>query len=241
MLHTIRCYISIILVTIIFGSAGVFFSLFFKRYVFKYAIQPWGKYILKGCGIDLTVEGAEYLNVQPSIIMYNHQSAFDIFAFCAAMPIKWKAVMKKEVATIPFVGWVCRLTGQYFVARDGSTNDLKAVKEISDKIRNGPSVLIAPEGTRSEDGRLLPFKKGGFVIALKAKVPVITMVITGGYNIKNKKSYKINEGSMKVTLLEPIYVENFEQGRPGREKLELLIRKNMDQVINREQSFDLAV
>lgn len=241
MLHTIRCYLSILLVTIIFGSAGVLFSLLYKKYVFKYAIQPWGRYILKGCGINLIIDGEEYLHVQPSIIMYNHQSAFDIFAFCAALPIKWKAVMKKEVASIPFVGWVCSLTGQYFVARDGSSNDLKAVKEISDKIKNGPSVLIAPEGTRSEDGKLLPFKKGGFVIALKARVPVITMVITGGYNIKNKKSYKIMPGSMKVTVMEPIYVENFEQGRPEREKLEKLIRDNMENIITKEQSFDMAV
>lgn len=241
MLHTIRCYLAILIVTFIFGSAGIILSILRSDHVFRFAIRPWGKYILKGCGINFIVEGSEYLNTQPSIIMYNHQSSFDIYAFCAALTIKWKAVMKKEVASIPFVGWVCRLTGQYFVERDGSSKDLNAVKEISEKIKHGPSVLIAPEGTRSENGRLLPFKKGGFVIALRAKVPVIPMIITGGYNIKNKKSYKINQGTMKVTILEPIYVDTLEQGRVGREKLEELIRGKMEQVIQKEHSYDLAV
>lgn len=239
MLHTIRCWLTFIFITIIFGSLGVLFALLDKSRVSRLSIRPWGKYMLKGCGIELEVKGIEHLYVQPSIIMYNHQSVFDIFAFCAVVPVEWKAVMKSEVASIPCIGWVSRLTGQYFVARDGSSGDLSQVKKICDKIRNGPSVLIAPEGTRSEDGNLLPFKKGGFVIALRSGVPVIPMIITGGYNLKVKNSYKINSGTMKVTILEPINLENMGRGRVGREKLESIVRERMINVLKQNNNADV--
>ncbi|NIS76902.1 MAG: hypothetical protein GTO00_04655, partial [Deltaproteobacteria bacterium] len=91
-------------------------ALFNKTWTFKYAVRPWGKYVLKGCGIRLEVEGEENIPKEPCIIMYNHSSSFDIYAFSAGVPYEWRAIMKDEIADIPFVGWVCKMTGQYFVA-----------------------------------------------------------------------------------------------------------------------------
>ena len=103
------------------------------------------------------------------------------------VPFEWKAVMKKEVASIPFIGWVSRLSGHYFVSRDGSVEDMNKVREIVRDIRKGPSLIIAPEGTRSDDGGLLPFKQGGFLIASLARVPVVPMIIWGSKDIRKKK------------------------------------------------------
>ena len=173
--------------------------------------------------------------------MYNHSSSFDIYAFCAGMPIEWLTIMKNEVGEIPIIGWVCKLMGQYFVSRDGSSGDLQMVKEIAEKIKHGPSVLVAPEGTRSEDGNLLPFKKGGFVIALRAKVPVVTMVITGGRDISSKNSRLIKPGVMKIKFLEPIYVDKLQKGRAGREELEKLVRDQMEAVLKEQRNLKAAV
>jgi 1-acyl-sn-glycerol-3-phosphate acyltransferase len=241
MFNTIRAYLSISFVTIVFGTIAIILSQIKRNKIFDYAVRPWGKYILKGCGVRLLVEGEENLPKEPCIIMYNHSSSFDIYAFCAGVPFEWKAIMKDEVAKIPFVGWVCRLTGQYFVSRDGSAGDLETVKEIAEKVKHGPSVLVAPEGTRSEDGNLLPFKKGGFVIALRAKVPVVTMVITGGRDIKPKKSRMIKPGVMKIRYFEPIYIDKLGKGRQGREKLENLVRDQMQSVLKEEQKLRMAI
>ena len=244
MFNTIKAVLTIFFATIIFGIIAIILSLKKRSrtidYI-NYSGRPWGKYVLKGCGVRLEVEGAENLPEQPCIIMYNHSSTFDIAAFCAGMPIEWRAIVKSEVAKIPFIGSICRLSGQYFVARDGGAGDLQMVKEIAEKIKHGPSVLVAPEGTRSEDGNLLPFKKGGFVIALRAKVPVVTMVITGGRDIKPKNSRLIKPGVMKIKFLEPIYVDKLGKGREGREKLEKLVRDQMEAVLREEQNLKVAV
>ena len=244
MFNTIRAYLSIFFVTIIFGIVAIILSRFKRSktiHYINYSGRPWGKYVLKGCGVRLLVQGAENLPEQPCIIMYNHSSFFDIAAFCAGMPIEWRAIVKKELAKVPLVGLVCRLSGQYFVARDGSAGDLRMVKEIAEKIKHGPSVLVAPEGTRSKDGNLLPFKKGGFVIALRAKVPVVTMVITGGRDIKPKNSRMFKPGVMKIKFFEPIYVDKLNRGREGREKLEKLVRDQMEAVLKEEQNLKVAV
>lgn len=244
MFNTIRAVLSIFFVTIIFGIIAIILSQLKRSkttHYIDYSGRPWGKYVLKGCGVRLLVDGAENLPQEPCIIMYNHSSFFDIAAFCAGMPIEWRAIVKNELAKVPLVGLVCRLSGQYFVARDGSAGDLHMVREIAEKIKHGPSVLVAPEGTRSKDGNLLPFKKGGFVIALRAKVPVVSMVITGGRDIKPNNSRMFKPGVMKIKFLEPIYVDKLGKGREGREKLEKLVRDQMEAVLKEEQNLKVGV
>ncbi|NIS09085.1 MAG: 1-acyl-sn-glycerol-3-phosphate acyltransferase [Candidatus Dadabacteria bacterium] len=243
MFNTIKAVLTISFATIFFGIIAFILSLRKSSrtidYI-KYTGRPWGKCVLKGCGVNLIVEGTENLPQKPCIIMYNHSSFFDIAAFCASMPIEWRAIVKKELAKVPIVGFVCRVSGQYFVARDGSADDLQKVKEIAEKIKSGPSVLVAPEGTRSKDGNLLPFKKGGFVIALRAKVPVVTMVITGGRFIRPKNSRMFHPGEMKIKIFEPISVDKLGKGREGREKLEKLVREQMESVLREQQNLKVA-
>ncbi len=216
------------LLTAFWGSVGVVMSFLSVRHLIKCSVRPWGKTVLWICGVKLDVTGVENLPPGPFIVMYNHQSSFDIPAFSAALPFEWRAVMKKEVASVPFIGWVCVLSGQYFVARDGSVGDTNKVREIVRKIKEGPSVLIAPEGTRSEDGNLLPFKKGGILIALLSKVPVVPMIIWGGGNVRKKGSYELNSGTrIKISILPPIEIEDYPKGKAGSERLESVLRERM--------------
>ncbi len=233
MLTTFISYVLIFFLTIFWGLIGLVLALFSNRLSVKYVIRPWGISMLWACRIKLKVEGVENIPEERSIIMYNHQSSFDILAFCAALPIEWKAIMKKEVSVIPFIGWIARLSGHYFVARDGSRGDTKEVKRIVSRIKTGPSVIMSPEGTRSEDGRLLPFKKGGFLIAMLSGVPVVPMVIWGGMNVAKKDRFKLESNKeMLVKILEPIEVDRLPGGRKGREELEQMVRTKMEEVIN---------
>jgi len=234
MIRTIFCWFVFVVYTIFFGIIGLFLSLTFPHLVVKYAVRPWARINLKTGGIGLQVEGVENLPDEPSIIMFNHQSALDILAYMAALPIDWRAIMKKEVGQIPFIGWVAKLSGHYRVARDGSSSDTKEVKKIVGKIRSGPTVVLAPEGTRSKDGKLLPFQKGGFLIAVLARVPVVPMIITGGLDILPKGSAWFKTGTMKVRILPAIHVDDLPKGREGREKLMHIVREQMEEELHHE-------
>jgi 1-acyl-sn-glycerol-3-phosphate acyltransferase len=235
MLRTALSFVAFVFWTTFFGIIGIILAVISPPASIKYAVRPWAKSVLFSIGVKLDVQGLDNVPDEPSIIMYNHQSALDILAFIAALPIDWKAVMKKEVGNMPFIGWVSKLAGHYFVARDGSERDTKEVKKIVTRIRSGPSVLIAPEGTRSKDGRLLPFQKGGFLIAMLAKVPVVPMVITGGLKLKSKDSKVLKQGTMKVEILPAIYIDNLPSGKEGREELMRLVRSQMQEVLDAEQ------
>jgi len=235
MFRTVLCWITFIIYTVFFGIYGMVLAVISPPAAIKYAVRPWSRMIMFTAGVKLDVEGLENIPPEPSIIMYNHQSVFDIFAYMAVLPINWKAVMKQEVGDMPFIGWVARIAGHYFVARDGSGRDTKEVKKIVSGIKAGPSVLIAPEGTRGKEGKLLPFQKGGFFIAMLAGVPVVPMVITGGLDIMPRGSKVLRPGTMKIRILPPIDVRNLPSGRGGREELMRIVRSRMEEVLDREQ------
>ncbi len=235
MFRTVLCWITFIIYTIFFGIYGMVLAVISPPAAIKYAVRPWARMIMFTAGVKLDVKGLENIPPEPSIIMYNHQSVFDIFAYMAVLPIDWKAVMKKEVGDMPFIGWVARIAGHYFVARDGSERDTKEVKKIVSGIKSGPSVLIAPEGTRGKEGNLLPFQKGGFFIAMLAGVPVVPMVITGGLDIMPRGSKVLRPGTMKIRILPPIDVRNLPSGRAGREELMRIVRSRMEEVLDGEQ------
>ncbi len=231
MLRTLYCAIICTVFTTFYGIIGIILSLTYRPFVVPYAVRPWAKTNLWAAGIHLDVDGLENLPEEPCIIMFNHQSALDILAYMSILPINWRAIMKREVGQIPFIGWVARLSGHYLVARDGSSSDTKEVKKIVGKIRSGPTVVVAPEGTRSKDGKLLPFQKGGFLIAVLARVPVVTMVITGGAELLSKGSRHPNAGTMKIKILPPISVDDLPKGREGREELMQIVRGQIEEVL----------
>ncbi|MEM7007788.1 MAG: lysophospholipid acyltransferase family protein [Thermodesulfobacteriota bacterium] len=236
MIRTIYCALIFTVFTIFYGIVGMILSLTYRPWVTKYAVKPWAKTNLWAGGIKIDVKGLENLPKEPCIIMFNHQSALDILAYMSILPIDWRAIMKKEVGKIPFIGWVSILSGHHLVARDGSRSDTKEVKKIVEKIRLGPSVVVAPEGTRSDDGKLLPFQKGGFLIAVLARVPVVTMVIAGGRKLLPKSSRKAYPGTMKIRILPPISVDELPKGREGREKLMHIVREQMEEVLAVEEA-----
>ena len=164
--------------------------------------------------------------------MYNHQSVFDVISFMAVLPVEWKAIMKREIGRIPFIGWIAHLAGHYLVSRDGSSSDANEVRKIVRKIKDGPAVVLAPEGTRSPDGKLLPFQEGGFLIAMMAQVPVVTMVMQGGVERRSKESKDFMPGTMKVTIFPPIDVKQLPRGKKGREELMRTVRSQMESVLN---------
>jgi len=234
MFNIVYSWIVILLLTTIFGTYGVVLSLIAPNLLSRHVFRPWAKMILFATRVKVEVSGYENIPKVPCVFMYNHQSIFDVFSFMSVLPVEWKAIMKKEVSRMPFIGWIAILSRHYLVSRDGSTKDANEVRRIVRNIKKGPSVVIAPEGTRSPDGKLQQFQEGGFLIAMMARVPVVTMVMRGGRERRSKVSRGIVPGTMKVTIFPPIDVTKLPKGKEGREELIRIVKSQMEDVLNKE-------
>lgn len=175
------------------------------RRVHMHAAVPWARGILKACGIKVHVSGLE--NVDPGIphiFMSNHQSYFDILGLLAVIPVDFKFIMKQELMKIPLLGPAMRGAGYIGIKREDPRKAVASLTEAANRIRSGASVLIFPEGTRSPDGQLQAFKKGGFTLALKAGCDIVPVSIRGSHRIVPKGSLDIRKGEFAIHLGEPI-------------------------------------
>jgi 1-acyl-sn-glycerol-3-phosphate acyltransferase len=198
--------------TVLFCLWGILVSLFDKngRKVHFYAAVPWAKLILWSCGIKVTVKGNENIDPKvPRIYMTNHQSYFDIFALLAYVPVHFKFVLKKELMRIPLFGLAMRKAGYIGVDRDYPKEAILSMRKAGEKLKSGASLVVFPEGTRSVDGRLLPFKRGAFNLAIKSGCDIVPLAICNSHLIVPKGSLKINKGGFEIAIGKPIPTEGY--------------------------------
>jgi len=141
---------------------------------------------------------------QPCVYVANHQSQFDIPALVVCMPTQFRMVAKRELLYIPIFGWALWLAGFIFIDRADREKAIRRLDRTVRTIRSGISIVVFAEGTRSPDGRLLPFKKGGFVLALQAGVPIVPVSIRGGREILPKGSLHARPGTIDIVFGAPI-------------------------------------
>jgi len=216
--------------TVIFCIWAIVLSIFDNtgRLIHIYAAVPWAKTILWVCGVRLDVQGTENVDSNlPAVYVSNHQSAFDIFTILAGVPVPFKFLLKKELMRIPFLGWAMKRARYISIDRGNHRKALKSMREASDRIRNGASILVFAEGTRSEDGNIKSFKKGGFHLAVEAESNVVPIAINGSRNILLKGSFKIGKGVIKMNIGAPISAKGY-----SRKTMEPLIETTRDTVIN---------
>jgi 1-acyl-sn-glycerol-3-phosphate acyltransferase len=170
----------------------------------------WASISLKVAGISVSLEGEENLTGPPYLFMANHQSALDIYVLLATMPIPFKFIAKRELFAIPFLGWAIKRARYISIDRENPREALKAIEDAAQKIREGLTVLIFPEGTRSKDGHLLPFLKGGFSLAGRAQVPVVPIAIIGTSDLHPTGSVLIppkKTGHIIIRVGKPVMTE----------------------------------
>ena len=198
--------------SIIFILMGLFLTLFDKkgRLIHFYVTVPWAKVILWASGVRLKVNGLENVDDNvPRIYISNHQSYFDIFALFAALPIDFKYVLKEELTKIPLFGSVVVRAGHISIDRKNPRKALKSMREAAQKIRNGISVVIFPEGTRSVDGMVQPFKRGSFRMALQSGCELVPVAIINSRNIMSIESWRINRGPITINIGKPISATDY--------------------------------
>ncbi|MEK6539765.1 MAG: lysophospholipid acyltransferase family protein [Deltaproteobacteria bacterium] len=165
----------------------------------------WSRILLFLSGVTVEVKGLEnILAGKPQIFASNHQGAFDILALQAFIPIQFRWVAKRSLFKIPIIGWSMSLAGYVSMDRERAGSAYRSIETAAEKIRNGICVLIFPEGTRSATGELLPFKRGGFLLAIKSGAPVVPLSIQGSTGIMRKGSLFIRPGLIKIAIGRPI-------------------------------------
>lgn len=169
----------------------------------------WGKYVIKRTGSSVEMiyknrEAIEALKDEPVVLVSNHQSHMDIPLLIGYFPKYLGFVAKKEMETWPIISiWMKRIQC-VFLDRNNPREGIKSIQEAVEKIKNGYSVVIFPEGTRSKTGEIGEFKKGSFKLASDAKVKIIPVSIKGTIDILGKDKAKIRKGKIKVYVDEPI-------------------------------------
>jgi 1-acyl-sn-glycerol-3-phosphate acyltransferase len=166
----------------------------------------WARLSLALAGVQVSLRGAELLPDGPVIFMSNHQSNFDILSLLAAVPRRLNWIAKKELFHIPVFGSSMRRGGYIPLDRGDGRKALRSMDHAASIIRAGKSVVMFPEGTRSRDRRLLPFKRGGFILARKAGVPVVPVTINGSGRINPANEIRLTPGTITIILHPPVTV-----------------------------------
>jgi 1-acyl-sn-glycerol-3-phosphate acyltransferase len=176
--------------------------------------QLWAWLLLRMGGISLNVEGQENIDAsQQYIFMVNHQSNVDIPVIVqslARFQLRW--IAKKELLWVPFFGWAMWATKHITVDRSDPQNAVKSLQRARERIAAGISVVVFPEGTRSTDGKLLRFKKGGFMLAVQANTKIVPVTINGSRNLLPSGAWRLCSGSIEVFVDKPIAVDGYRAG-----------------------------
>ncbi|HQH83572.1 MAG TPA: lysophospholipid acyltransferase family protein [Syntrophorhabdus sp.] len=225
-----------VVVTIILSAIALLVSLFDKqgRALHRMA-QFWAKIHLMTSGIQVSVTGLENISSPPYIFMCNHQSALDIFSLLNGLPVQFKWIAKRELFYIPFLGWAMKRAGYISLDRKHPREAIKAMDDAAKKIREGTNIIIFPEGTRSKDGHLLPFKKGGFSLALRAKVPIVPVGISGSNRLQPKGSFIPNQkGVIYLRIGKP--VETAQGSRSAKTEIMMTVRQAIEGLMTEKEA-----
>lgn len=181
------------------------FPIDYRRRVSNPLMKVWTNVVLFIYGIKVNVYGAE--NIDPSkgkIYVSNHASYFDIFVQLAKLPDNVRMIYKKEISRVPVLGWAMWSVGFIALDRVKIRSAMKSLDKAAQKVREGLSVVIYPEGTRTQDGKVGEFKRGMFFLADKAKADIIPVSLSGTYELMPMGTMKVKRGTVNMVIGKPI-------------------------------------
>ena len=199
----------IFLYTIVMGSLSLTGSLFERRGRFQHACaRIWSRLILATSFVRVTVEGLEKIDLtKPFVFCSNHLSYMDTPVVFGFLPFQFRIVAKKSLFVIPFMGWHLQRAGHLPGDPNNPREAVRSLAKARDRILQGTSIILFPEGGRSPDGTLQPFLSGSFRLALETRVPVVPMVIVGTRKVLPPDSLNIRSGRVRLIVNDPISTE----------------------------------
>ena len=167
----------------------------------------WARSVVRGSGVRTTVYGAEHIEQRRACVyVANHVSWYDVFTLASVLP-RWSFVAKAELRKIPIFGRGAEAVGTIFVERRNRRSAVQMYEKAAMRIREGASVVVYAEGTRGDSYALRPFKKGPFVLAIEAGVPIIPVIIHGTREVMPRAQWLVNRGHVNLHFLDPIQTD----------------------------------
>jgi 1-acyl-sn-glycerol-3-phosphate acyltransferase len=217
--------------TVLWGCIAIALASVSRRAAF-HSGTVWARGLAWLSFVWVRVEGREHARPgQSYVILTNHQGDYDILALYGFLHRQFRWVIKQELRKVPFLGWACAAIGHIFVDRKSSQAAIASLEAAKPRLAGGVSVLFFPEGTRSADGRLGPFKKGGFVMARQLGFPILPVSLSGSWRILPKGCLFPRPGIVRVVIHPQIAPADF----PADEALMAEVRKAIAAGIVEEQ------
>jgi 1-acyl-sn-glycerol-3-phosphate acyltransferase len=194
------------LYTAICGSCSLFASLWDKSGRVQHRVaQIWAHGCVKISGSHLTVRGAENLRKQPvAVYAANHTSYMDTPVIFSTLPFQFRILAKKELWTMPFIGWHLNRSGQIPVDTVSSNSTVSSLGAGVRALRAGMPLFVFPEGGRTPDGKMQPFLAGAAFLAIRAQVPLVPIALSGVYDLLPMHTRHFYPGDITLTVGEPI-------------------------------------
>lgn len=180
----------------------------------------WARSVLGACGVTVQADGIDGPFDAPAyLVMANHSSHFDVIAIFGTLPLDMRPVAKRELAYIPIFGWVLAAGAAIMIDRGDREKAIASIERAGRTIREGRSVLMFPEGTRTPPGTLGRMKKGPFHLAVTAGVPVLPIGLTGTGAVLLPHDWRIRPGHVRLRVGLPIETAGLPEGEAGRDLL----------------------
>jgi 1-acyl-sn-glycerol-3-phosphate acyltransferase len=219
MIRTLFAIVVVSLYLLLVGPLSILYVLLGGNSKILYSVGRAGCSLLtRAAGIAVEIEGLGHVKAGKTyLFLANHQGNCDPAALFPAIPRNVRFMLKKELRKVPFLGKIMKLGGFVFIDRKDRASALQGVEEAVAQMKEGHSFIAFPEGTRSRTGRMGPFKKGLFIMALQAGVPIIPVTISGSYEVMPPGRFRIRSGTIRVVFHPEIETKGL--GLNQREKL----------------------
>ncbi|MDF2882531.1 MAG: 1-acyl-sn-glycerol-3-phosphate acyltransferase [Clostridiaceae bacterium] len=200
-----------------------------KQYIYI-KVREWGQFIIRQVGAEVEVAGEDNIPKGPCLFVSNHQGAMDIPLILGTSHRTIGFVAKKELLKYRFLAYWCKQINCVFMDRQNIREAMKSIDQGAEYLKNGSSLLIFPEGTRSKGPKVGEFKKGSIKLGLKAEKPIVPVSISGSYLLREANSgWKFKRGNVKITYgkpIDPTTIDKKEQ-RELTEKIREIIIENL--------------
>ncbi|HKY22151.1 MAG TPA: lysophospholipid acyltransferase family protein [Vicinamibacterales bacterium] len=230
-LRSIAAYVAVSLYVALAAPIGMALALAFRWKGVLYILGHWGVTLAASfAGIRARVAGREHLAVEQAVVFCsNHQSNIDPPILFRVLHPRLHVLFKRELTKLPLLGKVFLIGGFVPIDRGSREHSMAAIDQAAQSLRDGNSFLTFPEGTRSRTGDMLPFKRGPFLMALKAQVPVVPVAIQGGTASMRKGSWIVRPTKVSIRIGEPVATQGMEIS--DREKLADIVRARVEALL----------
>ena len=210
-MRTILVFLTLVIMTPVFGLMVIIAALFGVKdregSIYDNAPRWWAGCLVWAAGIRVRLHNAERIRSgAPRIYVSNHVSWFDVLTLAAVLP-RYKFVGKAELFRIPLFGRAAHAAGMIAIERENRKSAFESYRVAAERIRAGASVVVFPEGTRGRSYALRPFKKGPFVLAVAAGVPIVPTIVHGTIEVMPRDSFRVRSGVVNIHFLESIDAE----------------------------------